>query len=432
MHWRRFIRPAAALFSWLLGEEHDLSSSSCLQTAVSIEGLVSCLDTYTVPHNYYNAMTYDLAQPVGTQRRDWSTAVQSLLSVDGDCASVRIPLSLRGMYAIETFGAHCVLYETTSRCGTYLKGWGYVIVPARRSSVSRNLHVSAPHPGYDLGTVEQAAAVYEATGAKSLLVTGRTRTAFLKSSACIPPTSPSQDYYTTDPAHNDEEPFFDASMAIRDWQYLTHGGCPSSSCGFLQMHGKGRRTCASVDIFLSSGLGNSPSSKRWYTDDTDRPIKRLQGRLQEQFPERNVSLPADSSCILTATKNVVGRALNGVSTHAVCGMPATPLTASGEFLHAEQASGPRMPGNYQAWARAVRDTFEPSCAEGMVVDKDTKLCIPSNGGRFTSAAFAGSWTNARHLREDLARSWLGILLDPHKWMGVWYYFMSYLTMMQFM
>jgi hypothetical protein len=203
MYWRSFIRPATALISWLLGEQHDFSPSSCFQTAASIEGLVSCLDTYTVPHDYYNAMTYDLAQPVGTQRRDWSIAVHSLLSVDGNCASVSIPLSLRGLYAVEAFERHCVLYETTSRCGTYLKGWGYVIVPAKQRSVSRNVHVSAPHPGYDLGTVEQAAAVYEATGAKSLLVTGRTRTAFLENSACIAPTRPSQDYYKTDPAHND-------------------------------------------------------------------------------------------------------------------------------------------------------------------------------------------------------------------------------------
>lgn len=186
-------------------------------------------------------------------------------------------------------------------------------------------------------------------------------------------------------------------------------------------------------IFLISQLsGNSPSSKRWYTDDTDRPIKRLQQRLQEQFPGRNVSLPADSSCILTATKNVVGRALNGVSAHAVCGLPATPLTASGEFLHAEQAGGTRTPDNYHVWARAVRDTFEPTCAEGMVVDQDTNLCIPSARGRLVSVAFSGSWMNVHWLREGQAWSWVGTLIDPRKWMGLWYYFMSYLTMMQFM
>jgi len=202
MIWKDLIHPAAGLFLWLLGKQHNLSSSSCFDLTASIEGLVSCLDTYTVPPDYYNPMTYDIAQPVGEQRSDWSTVVHSLLSVDGDCSSVDIPVSLQGLYDVKAFGAHCVLYETTSQSDTYLKGWGYMIVPAHRSSVSRNVHLSAPHPGYDLGTVEQAAAIYEAVGANSLLVPGRMRTAFPESSACIAPTSPSQEYYKTDPGYN--------------------------------------------------------------------------------------------------------------------------------------------------------------------------------------------------------------------------------------
>lgn len=156
----------------------------------------------------------------------------------------------------------------------------------------------------------------------------------------------------------------------------------------------------SSSIWVSQPSGNSLASKRWYTDDIDRPIKRLQRHLQEQFPERNISLPADSTCILTATKNVVGRALNGVSTHAVCRMAATPLTASGEFLHAEQGSGPRTPNNYDAWARAVRDTFLPSCAEGMIVDKETNLCIPANIGGLAATAFSGGQANVHCLRDE--------------------------------
>jgi hypothetical protein len=89
-----------------------------------------------------------------------------------------------------------------ARCGTYLKGWGFMVVPASRVAVSRSVHISAPHPGYDLGTVEQAASIFENTGSKSLLVPGRTRTAFLKSSDCIVPVSARQDYFMTDPAHN--------------------------------------------------------------------------------------------------------------------------------------------------------------------------------------------------------------------------------------
>ena len=50
------------------------------------------------------------------------------------------------------------------------------------------------------------------------------------------------------------EPFFDASLAISSWQQHNHG-CPSSSCAYIQMHGKKRTTCPDDDVFLSSGLG---------------------------------------------------------------------------------------------------------------------------------------------------------------------------------
>ena len=133
---------------------------------------------------------------------DWKEAVKALLDVDGNCSTTSLPLSLQGLYVIEPFKDYCVLYETITQCGTYLKGWGFMVVPAFRVAISRSVHISAPHPRYDLGTVEQAASVFGNTGAKSLLVPGRTRTAFLKSSDCIVPVSPMQDYYMTDPAHN--------------------------------------------------------------------------------------------------------------------------------------------------------------------------------------------------------------------------------------
>ena len=176
--------------------------SSCLQHSQTIQGLATCLDKFTVPHDSYTPWTYTLAQPTANQRKDWKMAVKSLLEVDGNCSATSVPLSLQGLYDIEPFKHYCVLYETSTQCGTYLKGWGFMVVPSFRVAVSRNVHISAPHPGYDLGTVEQASSVFENTGSKSFLVPGRTRTAFLKSSNCIVPVSSSQDYYMTDPAHN--------------------------------------------------------------------------------------------------------------------------------------------------------------------------------------------------------------------------------------
>ncbi|KAF9481091.1 hypothetical protein BDN70DRAFT_804100 [Pholiota conissans] len=360
----------------LLGEEDtEWTPSSCLQTSTSLEELATCLDTFTVPHDYYTPFTYDLAQPAGSQREGWKVAVQTLLDVDGNCSISRVPLSLQGLYTIEPFRDHCILYEASSQCGTYLKGWGFVVVPSRRSGISRNVHISAPHPGFDLGTVEQAASVYQTTGSRSLLVAGRRRTAFLEHSDCIPRTSTKQNYYKTDPAHNDEEPFFDASIAIHDWQNQHHG-CPSTTCAFLQFHGKGTSTCSTDTIFLSSGLGNSSASKAWYLDPTDRPVKRLQQTLRTSFPSSSVSLPSDSSCPLTATKNVVGRYLNGIHMRSVCTMGATSERATGVFVHAEQAWVARDKRQYAAWARAVVAAFDAVCEEGMGVDLRTGLCAP--------------------------------------------------------
>ncbi|KIM37757.1 hypothetical protein M413DRAFT_448272 [Hebeloma cylindrosporum] len=348
--------------------------SSCLQQSQTIQGLATCLDKFTIPHDTYAPWTYALAQPTANQRKDWKLTVKSLLEVDGNCSATLPPLSLRGLYDIEPFKDYCVLYETSTQCGTYLKGWGFMVVPAFRGAVSRSVHVSAPHPGYDLGTVEQAASVFETTGSKSLLVPGRTRTAFLESSDCIVPVSSKQDYYMTDPAHNDLEPFFDASVSIYDWQQ-EQGGCPSSTCAFVQFHGKGPSTCASDDVFLSSGIGNSPASKTWYSDPTDRPIKRFQQNLQHAFPSWNINLPSDSNCPLTATKNVVGRHLNGIQVHNVCSKGATSRMATGEFVHAEQASLARDTRFYDGWSQAMIDTFDATCVDGMVVDPKTKMCM---------------------------------------------------------
>ncbi|KAF8963321.1 hypothetical protein BDZ97DRAFT_1661869 [Flammula alnicola] len=409
--WTNLVQPFLLLTAWLFGEQNDATPSSCLRTAQTIEALVTCFDTFTVPHDYYNSLTYDLAQPVGTQRKDWKVAVQSVLSVDGNCSTTAVPLSLHGLYTIDIFKGYCVLYETATRCGTYLKGWGFMIAPAYHSSVSRSVHISAPHPGYDLGTVEQAASIFDSTGSKSLLVAGRKRTAFLDQSNCIARVLPKQDYYKTDPAHNNDEPFFDASISIYNWQHQ-HYGCPSSSCGFIQLHGKGSSTCSSETIFLSSGLGNSSASRSWYSDDTDRPVKRLQRNLQHAFPAWKVSLPSDSNCPLTATKNVVGRHLNGIHLENVCSMGATSKTVTGEFLHAEQAGIARNERHYKAWSQALVDTFDVTCAEGMVLDPMTQLCAVAR--KPVDRVEEGASDSRR----------LNALMDPPKW-NQWYLFMSY-------
>jgi hypothetical protein len=111
-----------------------------------------------------------------------------------------------------------------------------------------------------------------------------------------------------------------------------------------------------------------------YSDATDRLVKRLQRNLSLSFPSRHISLPSDSPCTLTATKNIFGRYLNGIDLGSVCSKAATSRTATGEFVHAEQSIAVRSPLNYNAWSQAVLNTFNVTCADGMVIDPTTKLC----------------------------------------------------------
>ena len=176
--------------------------ASCLKSSATIDALVTCLEVFIVPPEYYNKETYEAAQPTSNQRNDWKNLINSFLSVNGNCSSIPIPLSLQRIYTIEAFNTMCVLYETSSLEGVYIKGWGFMIVPRLRTSVSRTVHFSAPHPIYDRETIRQAAFLFESTGSQSLLVPGRARTAFSEPSECISTIFPRQEFYKTDTTHN--------------------------------------------------------------------------------------------------------------------------------------------------------------------------------------------------------------------------------------
>jgi hypothetical protein len=107
---------------------------------------------------------------------------------------------------------------------------------------------------------------------------------------------------------------------------------------------------------FSSGSSDS-ASREWYSSSTDRPIKRLQSSLRKHFPNWNVSLPTDTKCTLTATKNIVGRFLNGVPAGDVCSTAAKAEDAQGYFIHAEQAAVSRK--SSEGWLAAVEEAFQP-------------------------------------------------------------------------
>ncbi|KAJ7058731.1 hypothetical protein C8F01DRAFT_281409 [Mycena amicta] len=344
-----------------------LSPIPCLQTSTTFEALVACFDTFTVPPNFYTDDTYTAAQPAAEELQGWNDLVSAVLSVDGNCTSLTVPSPLADIYTISSFpddsGAqYCVASETYAENGAYAKGWGLFAVPATHNAIRLDIHLSAPHPQFDLFTPEQAGALFKAVGARSLLIAGRQRMSYAVPSDCVIPTDNTTVYYKTDPAHDTNEPFFPANIVIRDWQNA-HGGCPAATCAFIQLHGKAASTCPTDTMFLSSGLGRSAASIAWYTDTVDRPVKRIKQSLISAFTAAGhnftFSLPSDSECSLTATDNVFGRLLNGVDVGEVCTRGASAEETEGEFVHIEQAIGVRedATGIYDAWAEALKGAF---------------------------------------------------------------------------
>jgi len=207
---RRILIGAPALlllYPFLLGPQS--SSITCLSSPASmtLEALITCFDAYSVPHGYYDQMKYDVAQPNQREHAAWNQVISSLLTVDNNCTSLTLPSVLTKTYTISVFterngSSYCVLSERNGGSWGYTRGWGLMVVPASRATVSRNVHFSAPHPGYDLGTPQQAAVLFKSTGAKSLLVPGRVRTAFLDRTNCVVSNAASTVYYKTDTTHD--------------------------------------------------------------------------------------------------------------------------------------------------------------------------------------------------------------------------------------
>ncbi|KAF9026156.1 hypothetical protein BDZ89DRAFT_1067826 [Hymenopellis radicata] len=329
--------------------------------------LAQCFNNYTVPSDYYTLESYTQAQPNESQLQDWSQLVTAILDV-GKPATV--PASLQDFFTVSSFtdasdGAeYCILSETYANSDNYyVKGWGLFLVPV---NASLDIHLASPHPMFDFDTPDQAVTLFQLSGAKSLLISGRHRSAYPVATDCIPSTSRTT-YYHTDPTHDVNEPFSVANTAIRAWQEA-NGGCPSESCAYIQLHGKASTSCSTVDMMVSAGLGSSDAE--WYLDDVDRPAKRLRRELQASFPTYNVSLPSDTTCSLTATKNVFARLLNGVAESEVCIEAATADKATGQFVHVEQAYHATLADTFDGWARALVATFSDSVGRCARLDKD--------------------------------------------------------------
>ncbi|KAI5827974.1 hypothetical protein K523DRAFT_373962 [Schizophyllum commune Tattone D] len=361
-----------SLVSWDITKDTNLSSPDCL-SAPTLPALAACYANYTVPAAHYDAASYATAQPKDYEVLAFRAAIHRMLDISNgaaDCFGTELPVVLQSIYSVHSFvdqengEAYCVLAEKHVLNGHYAYGWGFMAVSDKKITPGAavhhlvpqhprlDVHLSAPHPIFDGPVDTQAAALFTQARARSLFISGRHRRAFDARSDCESESPSGTKYYATDPAHSTSEPFHLAQVAIKDWQDA-HGGCPTASCAYIQLHGKAKTTCPQDVAFISSGLGHDPASLTWYLQ-TDLPARRLQAALTDAFPAWNISLPTDSPCILTASKTVFGKYVNGVPLGELCGTDATPESATGAFVHVEQAMEARGEGAYEGRASFLR------------------------------------------------------------------------------
>jgi hypothetical protein len=117
--------PLLGLWSSQPRSDAEDSPSLCLHSK-TLERLAVCLEEFIVPHGYYDRVSYKAAQPDMSLRTAWSSVISSL-HVDGNCSSIQVPVSLKGLYDVVTFtettgASFCVFFELTADCHAYRKG----------------------------------------------------------------------------------------------------------------------------------------------------------------------------------------------------------------------------------------------------------------------------------------------------------------------
>lgn len=192
---------------------------------------------------------------------------------------------------------------------------------ALRLGDARPLILEAPHSFSDEGTQDQAVMIFEALGARAMIVAGTHRCADPDPSGCDGETSVCdgvpRPYRESDMAHNDHSVFQLAH------EILSHHFAEDLVISLHGMNADG--------VILSDGttLPTSPESF----------VAQLSVALAENFPDQPVTVcnawgSASTTEHLCGTTNVQGRSLNGALGEA-CIKPAS--GSSGRFLHFEQS-----------------------------------------------------------------------------------------------
>ncbi|HEY0458192.1 MAG TPA: hypothetical protein VGC97_03505 [Pyrinomonadaceae bacterium] len=209
---------------------------------------------------------------------------------------------------------YAVLVENTSgfrALGTYIFDLNF----------ARNLITEVPHPLADAVTLEEGAAIFQATNARALFIAGTHRCANAETSPCSGTTTVCNEgvsgkFKISDAGHYTENFFQEAhraSLGLRD-------KIPTA----ISLHGNDVDSLP--DIVLSNGTTNEAAS--------NSRVNRLRQQLKNLGASAgSCNFPGDGNLSLCGTTNVQGRLSNG-STLSPCKINAA--SASGLFLHIEQ------------------------------------------------------------------------------------------------
>lgn len=239
---------------------------------------------------------------------------------------------------------YCALTEKFVIGGSFLKGWAMLVTKSTPEQLkqSQKIHIQAPHVISDTGTDILSAHLFAKFTFQTLLISTRHRHATQIQSSCITPTKLSL-YSLSDPCHHPSESFHVASKLIL---------ARNQNDIYIQMHVKSNTTCKE-DIFVSTGIGKA--FKWLYLQNKEWPIVKFVNSMLK-MKKHSIGTPYNSDCVLAATKNILGRVVNGMKECDCVNDNKIDVNAiKGNFIHIEQSF--HIVNDLSIWENAISKLF---------------------------------------------------------------------------
>ncbi|CAJ0602615.1 unnamed protein product [Cylicocyclus nassatus] len=248
-------------------------------------------------------------------------------------------------------GHYCVIHEQIPQdSDRFRRMWGYVVI-ASKNWARRMIHHSASHFASDGPVCSQAAALFERTRSRSLVVAGADRFAVKgdKRSEC------QEQFQIADASHNCRTMFHFVNTVLKDLaEEDVQSSWKEDYHFFVQWHGMAETSCVHSDAFISTGIKNSSIYER--SIPATKIMESFNRIAADLGMKVNATTPLqDQECTLTAGTNIFGRYINGVPRESVCNVTAKEEDITGKFVHIEQKRAIRE--NISLWTSVIQDAF---------------------------------------------------------------------------